>query len=367
MAFLRPGDPVRPWLNGAAFLYGLVVRARMWAYDHGWQKQARLPCQVVSVGNLTVGGTGKTPMVILLTEWLQAQGQRVAVISRGYKRTSTETQVLVSDGQRVLVGPAEAGDEPYLIANRCPKAIVAVGADRAAVGRWVLEQWPVDWIVLDDAFQHRALYRDLDVVLVDAMDATGLDAIVPAGRLREPLGGIRRAAAVVITRADSERDVAAVRARLQAVLTGHPVQAEVIFRPDEVVSVLSGARHAADWCVGKKAWLVSGIGNSESFRRLAMANGVQVLGETACADHYAYRSEDLDRIRTQVQRTNAEIVLTTEKDAGKLAPLLRADESWWALRLRADVRRGEGDLRRLIQGREREVRGGRATAEGQGR
>ena len=153
-------------------------------------------------------------MVILLTEWLQAQGQRVAVISRGYKRTSRAAQVLVSDGTQVLVGPAEAGDEPFLIATRCPRAIVAVGADRAAVGRWVLDRWPVDWIVLDDAFQHRALYRDLDVVLVDAMDATGLDAVLPAGRLREPLTGIRRAAAVVITRADSERDVVAVRTKI---------------------------------------------------------------------------------------------------------------------------------------------------------
>lgn len=349
MALLRSGDPVRSWLSGAAFLYGLVVRARMWAYDRGWKRQSRLPCHVVSVGNMTVGGTGKTPMVILLTEWLQAQGQRVAILSRGYKRESRAAHVLVSDGQRVLVGPAEAGDEPYLIANRCPGAIVAVGADRAAVGRWLLDRWPVDWIVLDDAFQHRALYRDLDVVLVDAMDATGLDALLPAGRLREPLAGLRRAAAVVITRADSERDVAAVRARLQAVLAENPVQAEVIFRPDEVVSVTTGVRHAADWCVGKKAWLVSGIGNSESFRRLAMANGLQVLGETAFADHHAYRSEDLDRIRAQAKRSNAEIVLTTEKDAGKLVPLLMPDDPWWALRLRADVRRGQDALHRLVR------------------
>mgnify|MGYP003704545695 CR=1 FL=1 len=109
MAFLRPGDPVRSWLSGAAFLYGAAVRARMRAYDRGWKKPSRLPCRVVSVGNMTVGGTGKTPVVILLTEWLQAQGQRVAVISRGYKRTSTAAQVLVSDGTRVLAGPAEAG------------------------------------------------------------------------------------------------------------------------------------------------------------------------------------------------------------------------------------------------------------------
>ena len=348
MAFLRPGAPVRTWLGWAAFLYGIAVRLRMWAYDHGWCSQARLPCRVISVGNVTVGGTGKTPMVILLTEWLQAQGQRVAILSRGYKRESTASRLLVSDGRSLLAGPAEAGDEPYLIACRCPKAIVAVGADRASLGRWVLEQEPVDCVILDDGFQHRALYRDCDVVLVDAMDATGLDALLPAGRLREPLHGVRRAATVVITRADSERDVLAVRSRLQRILPSEAPVVEVRFKADEMVSVTAGDRHQVDWAVGKKAWLVSGIGNSEAFRRLAMDLGIQVLGETVYIDHHAYGMEDLARIRGQVTRVGAEIVLTTEKDAGKLAPLLTADGTWWALRLRADVTKGEATLRGLV-------------------
>ena len=133
------------------------------------------------------------------------------------------------------------------------------------------------------------------------------------------------------------------------------------FRPDEAVSVTTGARHAADWCVGKKAWLVSGIGNSDSFRRLAMANGVQVLGETAFADHHAYRSEELARIRVQATRSNADMVLTTEKDAGKLASLLMPDDPWWALRLRADVKRGQDALHRLLfECSDRPVRDARA-------
>lgn len=350
MDILRPGAPIRTWLGGVAYLYGLAVRAGSWAYDGGWRTPRRLPCRVVSVGNLTVGGTGKTPMVILLTEWLLAEGRKVAVLSRGYKRESADDFVLVSDGRRVLVGPAEAGDEPYLIATRCPKAIVAVGADRAAVGRRVLSQLEVDCIVLDDGFQHRQLARDLDVVLLDAMDATGLDALLPAGRLREPLSGLRRAGAVVITRADSKQDVAAVHARIDPVLTGKPVQAEVVFPADSVVSVSTGEQRPLDWCVGKKTWLVSGIGNSDSFRRVAMASGFQVLGETSFVDHHAYRREDLDRVRMQAGRANAEIVLTTEKDAGKLASLLTPGESWWAVRLRADVVRGMTALRRLVCG-----------------
>lgn len=361
MALLRPGTPVRAWLGWVAYLYGLVVRGRMWAYDRGWCSQARLPCRVISVGNLTVGGTGKTPMVILLTEWLQAQGQRVAVLSRGYKRKSTAPRLLVSDGRRLLAGPGEAGDEPYLIARRCPKAVVAVGADRAAVGRWLLDHEPVDCVILDDGFQHRALYRDCDLVLIDAMDATGLDALLPAGRLREPLAGVRRAASVVITRADSERDVAAVRSRLQAVLPSEALGVEVRFTADEMVSVTTGDHHPIDWAIGKKAWLVSGIGNSEAFRRLAMDLGMQVLGETAYVDHHAYGPEDLTRIRAHVQRVGAELVLTTEKDAGKLAALLTPDDKWWALRLRADVTKGEALLRRLVCGPSSgEKRGARA-------
>ena len=152
MARFDPGRPVRTWLQSVAILYGLVSRVRLWCYRRGWLSSWRLPCRVLSVGNLTVGGTGKTPMVILLAEWLQAEGRRVAILSRGYKRTGQASQFLVSDGTRLLAGPSESGDEPYLMARRCPRAVVAVGADRVALGRWVLEQFPVDCILLDDGF-----------------------------------------------------------------------------------------------------------------------------------------------------------------------------------------------------------------------
>src|SRR5262249_6696242 len=162
----------------------------------------RLPVPVLSIGNLTLGGTGKTPVVIVLTEWLLAQGKRVAILSRGYRRTSTDLRLLVSDGERLLVGPNEAGDEPFLIAQRCPKAIVAVGADRYQLGEWVLHRFPVDCLVLDDGFQHLGLYRDVNLLLVDATDVEGLAAVVPAGRLREPLQAAARATAIIVTRAD---------------------------------------------------------------------------------------------------------------------------------------------------------------------
>ena len=351
MAWLEPGQPVRTWLSWAAFLYGLIVRLRHWCYRRGWCAASRLPCRVVSVGNVTVGGTGKTPVVILLTEWLLAEGRRVAVLSRGYKRESGSPHCLVSDGVRLLADPSDSGDEPFLIARRCPTAIVAVGADRAALGRWVLAQHPVDCMILDDGFQHLALSRDVDLVLVDATDAPGLDAMVPAGRLREPLTGLGRAEALVITRADCKEDVDAVCRRLQAAHLSSDDAIQVRFMSESLIAVSAQAMQPLEWCRGMKAWLVSGIGNSESFRRSVASLGVEIIGETAFSDHHRYHDGDVRRVRADAQTAAADIVLTTEKDAGKLYPFLTPADSWWALRIRAEIIRGEERLRGLVMDR----------------
>lgn len=348
MALLQPGQPVRTWLRWAAFFYGLLVRSRGWWDRLGGATPSRLPCRVVSVGNLTVGGTGKTPVVILLTEWLQAEGLKVAVLSRGYKRTKGADRLLVSDGDRLLAGPLEAGDEPFLIAKRCPSAIVAVGADRAEVGRWVLAQHKVDCVVLDDGFQHRRLHRDVDLVLLDATDAAGLDALVPAGRLREPLEGLARATAVVVTRADSRENVEAVHRRLRKAGVTFNDEIEVSFRPQSLVSARDDGSRPLEWAQGKRAWLVSGIGNGRSFRRSAEAAGVTIAGETIFGDHHHYRLDDVRRVRSEAKAAGVELVLTTEKDAGKLSPFLEPEDSWWALRIRVEILRGLERLRHLI-------------------
>lgn len=348
MSLLSPGQPVRTWLYWASWCYGLFVRCPDWCYRLGWLASTRLPCAVISVGNLTVGGTGKTPMVMLVTEWLQANGLRVAILSRGYKRTSTAPHLLVSDGSRILVGPSEAGDEPFLMAQRCPQAIVAVGTDRAALGRWVLAQFPVECMILDDGFQHRSLQRNLDLVLLDATDPEGLDALLPAGRLREPFRGLARADAVVITRADVPVEVEAIRRRVHAVSAFSGAIAEVVFAPDCMVSVFSTERHPITWGYAKRVWLVSGIGNSGAFRRSAESIGLTVVGETALADHHGYSQDDVGRIRLAMRTGGADIVVTTEKDGGKLAPLLKPTDPWWMLRLQARVVHGEEELHLLI-------------------
>ena len=345
---LNPGTHVRWWLIWAAIPYGVVARLRALLYDWGWFAQRRLPLPVLSVGNLTLGGTGKTPVVIALTGWLLAQGKRVAILSRGYRRTSADPYLLVSDGERLLVGPNEAGDEPFLMAQRCPKAIVAVGADRYQLGDWVVNRFPVDCLVLDDGFQHLGLYRDVNLLLVDATDAEGLAALVPAGRLREPLQAAARATAIIVTRADVPAQVTEVGHRLQATLGTMPDMIQVVFRPESLLSVVTGASQPLSWSKGKTALLCSGVGHAGSFRSLVERIGIRVLDEVVYVDHHAYTSQDAERLSARAAELQAELVVTTEKDACKLAALLQPTDSWWAVRLTTDVIVGEDRLRRLV-------------------
>jgi tetraacyldisaccharide 4'-kinase len=287
-------------------------------------------------------------MVIVLADWLLAQGKRVAILSRGYRRTSTDPYLLVSNGERLLVGPNEAGDEPFLMAQRCPKAIVAVGADRYELGDWVLNRFPIDCLVLDDGFQHLGLYRDVNLLLVDATDAEGLAALVPAGRLREPLQAAARATAIVVTRADVPAQVTQVCRRLQATLGTILDPIQVVFRPESLVSAVTGASQPLSWSKGKTALLCSGVGHAGSFRSLVERIGIRILDEVVYADHHAYTSQDVERLRARATELQAELVVTTEKDACKLAALLQLTDSWWAVRLSTYVIAGEDRLKQLV-------------------
>jgi 3-deoxy-D-manno-octulosonic-acid transferase len=336
------------WLLSALSVpYGLAVRTRAALYRLGWLAGRRLPCRVVSVGNLTVGGTGKTPVVIALVEQMLARGLRVGVLSRGYRRRSRETELLVSDGRTVLVGSAEAGDEPYLIATRCPRAVVAVGADRYRLGRWVLERHPIDCFVLDDGFQHLGLHRDADLLLVDASDPAGLQALVPAGRLREPLSAASRATALLMTRADvgNWRDLVET---IEAA-TGRAVQPILSrFRAETVIDVATGEARKAETLTGRTVAAVSGIGNPASFATLLHRLGLRIGEQIVFADHHDYTATDLESVRERAGRSGADLVVTTEKDAGKIAPLLKPGEQVWAVRLSLEIISGRERWEQLL-------------------
>jgi 3-deoxy-D-manno-octulosonic-acid transferase len=349
-AALDPNGKLPQWLlQTLAVPYGVVVRMRAVLYRLGWLPSRRLPCRVVSVGNLTVGGTGKTPVVIALVEQALARGLRVAVLSRGYRRQSRQAELLVSDGRTVLAGPTEAGDEPHLIASRCPRAVVAVGPDRYRLGRWVLERHPIDCFVLDDGFQHLGLHRDEDLLLVDVSDPAGLQMLMPAGRLREPLSAASRATAMLMTRTDAGnwRDVAdtieiAVGRKVQPILSQ--------FRADGLVNVTTGEIKKSDLLAGRKVVAVSGIGSPASFRALLHQLGAAICAEMTFPDHHDYRAADLESMRTRAGQNGADLIVTTEKDAGKIAPLLQVREQVWAVRLGLEITSGREQFERVILG-----------------
>jgi tetraacyldisaccharide 4'-kinase len=332
-----------------ASVYGAAVKVRTSLYERGWLSSRKLPCRVISVGNLTTGGTGKTPVVIALADWLTASGKRVGVLSRGYRRESRAKHVLVSDGRQVLAGPAEAGDEPYLIARRCPGVVVAVGADRYRLGGWVLERFPLDCVLLDDGFQHLALRRDVDVLLVDASDPEGLQALLPAGRLREPIAAAARAHALLLTRADAPTGVGEVRSAMAAAnLPTQPVR--VRFTAEGLVHGTTGKVADMDFAKGRTAMMVSGIANASSFRLLVEGLGLRVLDDLRFPDHHAYTRADLNRIAESASRCSADLIVTTEKDTVKLATLVPQDARLGAVRLRTEFMDSKEELEKLILG-----------------
>jgi tetraacyldisaccharide 4'-kinase len=308
--------------------------------------QSALAVPVISIGNITAGGTGKTPFVIWMANELTAAGRKVAVLSRGYRRQDGARFLVVSDGSALRATVGEAGDEPYLIARRCPASIGAVGADRAALGRWLLSRYACDVIVLDDGFQHRGLRRQVDLVLVDATDERGLSALLPAGRLREPLTELRRASAVILTRVDTA-GTAAISRRLASAHVMPTVrirfEAEGWMQPgrDSIMplSALSGERVLA----------CSGIANPEGFDSLLRQAGVLVVEHQRYRDHHRYGGNDVERLRDAARRLGATRIVTTEKDLVKLEGLMSPDDGLVAVRLAVNIVDGLASLRGVLE------------------
>lgn len=330
--------------------YGILVQARLALYRRGWLPKRQLPCRVVSVGNLTTGGTGKTPMVIAIVSWLQAHGQRVGVLSRGYRRRSRAAFVLVSDGVQVFVGPDEGGDEPYLIASRCPGTVVAVGVNRYRLGRWVLSRFPLTCLVLDDGFQHLVLCRDVDLLLVDASCPEGLRALLPAGTLREPLSGAARASALIVTRMEAGICLQGVLEPIQSATGGELKPVLVRFRAQGLFDPLTHRVESLSEAQGQSVLAFSGIGNPTSFQRTLERCGIRVLDELIFPDHHTYTPADLERIRLRAQQCGVDLVMTTEKDAVKVRPLLLPEDRIKAIRVETEVLEGQDRLEKLLLG-----------------
>ena len=288
-------------------------------------------------------------MTLWVAQQLINKGLRVGILSRGYRRRSQERFLLVSDGNRVLVNPSESGDEPFLMARRCPLAVVAVGADRHGLGEWVLQQQPVDCFVLDDGFQHLGLQRDVDLVLIDSSDTQGLEQLLPCGRLREPLNGLTRATTIMLTRYEDGQDVTSLRGIPEDLKRNRPPVIKSRFVIEGLVMAGNSDCRPATGLSGIPVVIFSGIANSSSFRQTVEMLGVEIVDEVVYPDHHAYTQTDLSEIVQRGKEVKAQWFLTTEKDLVKIEATWSWPRMLYAVRIGLEVREGVDILEACVQ------------------
>lgn len=289
---------LRALLWPLSVLYGVIVRVKVWLYANKWFKQKRLNARVISVGNLTVGGTGKTPMVIWLAEKFLAEGKRVAILSRGYR------------------GANGTGDEIELMKFRLQGRVsFGVGKNRFAAGRRLESQQPIDVFLLDDGFQHLQLARDLDILLMDVSRPLAGESLLPAGRLREPVTAMSRANLIIFTRAEAESGTIDAIGKLKQ----FPVFA--------ASTRLLGFRHFSGEVTPLSAseigagpfFAFCGLGNPDAFFRDLGSWGLAICGQAIFPDHHRYTQRDILAVKQAAKQAGASELVTTEKDAQNLA------------------------------------------------
>jgi len=298
-------------LSIAAWGYGATAHLHREMYERGWRERRRLPCRVVSVGNLTVGGAGKTPTSAWLASRLAARGYMTVIASRGYGRKSRELVSVVSDGTRIHAGPGERGDEPLLLAAHSPGVPVLVGPDRGVVGLRAVSSFGAQVLVLDDGFQHHRLARDLEILVFDGARGWGNGHLLPRGPLREGKALASRADAIGVVDGPLPSADASELERLAP--AAHSFRARR--KPIELRRIQGDGSVPPEVLSGMKVGLLAGIANPDSLRRSLGELGAEVVSERIFADHYRYRARDLRGLKEE-----AEIWITTEKDAVKILP-----------------------------------------------
>ena len=303
------------WPMAAGFKWGVMLRAA--AYRQGWLKTRRLSRPVVSIGNLTVGGTGKTPLVRYVAERLQLKGWKPGVLTRGYARKRGPEIVLLEPRAGRAPDPREVGDEPALLARSLPGVPIAIGANRFRAGCLAEERFELNVHILDDGFQHLALARDLDIVALDVTQELSDRALLPAGRLREPMSALARAHWVVLTRAELG-DPRFLEERVRAL---NPRAAIFHARTGfcRLLEARSGTTYSCQGSEDKPVAAFCGIGNPKGFFANLRQWNFRVATETSFPDHHVYVPEDLRRLQERARVFGAAALVTTEKDVMNLA------------------------------------------------
>lgn len=322
-----------------SIIYGLIIWFRNLLYDLKIFPIYKLDnVKIFSIGNITVGGTGKTPFCKYLAQYLQNRGLKVVILSRGYKRQSQGT-ITVSDGVKVLVTPQQAGDEPYLLASELTTVPVVVEADRYQGALFVQQKFNPDVILLDDAFQHRRFFRDLDIVLVDATRGFGNSLLLPAGVLREPLHHLKRADLICLTRVDQSNENKALIKKIQNITDCPMIKAD--HKPSQLFQFNSTKPIPLSFLKVKRVILFSGIANPVSFEGSVLNLGANVADFAKFPDHHQFTSKDIAFILAKAKQHNADIILTTQKDYVRLIQQNYAENIFYYLTIEIKILAGQ--------------------------
>lgn len=354
---------LRVFLLGLSQLFRAVVQSRLWLYRKRYLRNHPLGCAVISVGNLTVGGTGKTPVVEHLARTLQQSGRKVAILSRGYKsrrppllkrwharltgRRNSGPRI-VSDGRRVLIGSREAGDEPFMLASNLPGVAVVVDKDRVKAGRHAIELFGADTLILDDGLQYLHLQHRLDIVLIDCQAPFGNEYLLPRGTLREPPANLRRASYIFLTKSEAGKNGALIERIRRYNRTAEIIECN--HRPRHLQEVFTRERLPLDALHGEYVGAFSAIAAPESFERGLQRLGANVELSRRFIDHHRFSAKEISAFAARCRRRDCSMIVTTEKDAVRFPRRLALEVPVYLLRVEIEILSGHHSWDRCIQG-----------------
>lgn len=362
----RPGKRaaiVRFLLSALSKVFAVAVKVRRFLYNRRLLRDSTLGVQVIAIGNLTVGGTGKTPVVEKFARELQNQGRTVAILSRGYRskppplarrlwnklllQDDTTPPRVVSDGKSLLLDSETAGDEPYMLASNLKDVVVLVDKDRVKSGRYAIEKFGCDTLLLDDGFQYWKLAgRRRDIVLVDCQQPFGNEHLLPRGTLREPPSHLSRASTIFITKSDGDT------ARLRARIGKHNPSAsiiECIHHPLYFEDVFTGERFGLDLIQGRKVASFSGIAQPESFEKSLVAQKAELVYTKRFADHHRFTQQEVLNAVNRSKKRQATAIITTQKDAVRFPKIDRRDLPIFFMRVEIKILTGAKDFNDCVR------------------
>ena len=358
-----PAAVVRTLLYGCSRLFQLAVITRRSLYNFRILRDSTLGVQVIAIGNLTVGGTGKTPVVEKFARELRDQGRNVAILSRGYRskpvplhqwflnklllRDDTTPPRVVSDGKSLLLDSEMAGDEPYMLASNLKDVVVLVDKDRVKSGRFAIEKFGCDTLLLDDGFQYwRLAGRRQDIVLIDRQQPFGNERLLPRGTLREPPSHLARASTIFITKSDGR--TAELRQRIAEVNPSAGI-IECIHHPVYLEDVFTGQRLGIAALRGHKVACLSGIAQPESFEESLVTLGVELVYAKRFADHHRFSQQEIINVINRSKKRQAEMIVTTQKDAVRFPKIDRRDLPIYFMRVEIKILSGANDFQDCVR------------------